>query len=67
MCEALEVSEPGYHAWRARPASAARQRRDQLVAAIEVIHAEVKGRYGSPWVAAGLNARGHACSENAVA
>jgi transposase InsO family protein len=37
------------------------------VAAIEVIHAEVKGRYGSPRMTAELNARGHACSENTVA
>lgn len=37
------------------------------MAAIEVIHAEVKGRYGSPRMTAELNARGHACSENTVA
>jgi transposase InsO family protein len=37
------------------------------VAAIEVIHAEVRGRYGSPRMTAELNARGHDCSENTVA
>jgi transposase InsO family protein len=42
-------------------------RRGELVAAIEVIHAEVRGRYGSPRMTAELNARGHACSENTVA
>ena len=31
------------------------------------IHAEVKQRYGSPRMAAELNARGYACSENTVA
>jgi putative transposase len=67
MCEALGVSESGYHAWAARAPSGAQRRRDELVAAIEVIHAEVKGRYGSPRMTAELNARGRSCSENTVA
>ena len=67
MCDALEVSESGYHAWAARGPSAAERRRGELVAAIESIHAEVRGRYGSPRMAAELNARGHACAENTVA
>jgi putative transposase len=66
-CEALDVSESGYHAWAARPPSAAGGRRGGLVAAIAAVHAEVRGRYGSPRMAAELNARGHACSENTVA
>ena len=37
------------------------------MAAIEVIHAEVRGRYGRPRMAAEPNARGHACSENTAA
>jgi transposase InsO family protein len=37
------------------------------VAAIRAVHAEVKGRYGSPRMAAELTARGHPCSENTVA
>jgi putative transposase len=61
------VSESGYHAWAARTPPAGDRRRAELVAAIEAIHAEVKGRYGSPRMAAELNARGHACSENTVA
>jgi transposase InsO family protein len=67
MCDALEVSESGYHAWAARPAAAADRRRDGLVAAIRQVHAEVKGRYGSPRMTAELNARGHPCTENTVA
>ena len=67
MCDALEVSESGYHAWAARGPSAGEARRGRLVAAIAAIHAEMKGRYGSPRMAAELNARGHACSENTVA
>jgi len=61
------VSESGYYAWASRPLSQAERRRDQLVAAIEQVHAELKGRYGSPRMAAELNARGHACTENTVA
>jgi transposase InsO family protein len=67
MCEALDVSESGYHAWVARPPSTTRMRHDELAAAMAVIHAEVKGRYGSPRMTAELNARGHDCSENTVA
>jgi transposase InsO family protein len=67
MCAALEVSESGYYAWANRSPSPAEQRRAELVAAIEVIHAEVKGRYGSPRMTRELNERGHACTENTVA
>ena len=61
------MSESGYYAWEGRSPSRADLRRDQLVAAIEQIHAEVKGRYGSPRMTAELNARGHACTVNTVA
>jgi putative transposase len=67
MCDALDVSESGYHAWAARPPSPAEQRRGVLVAAIETVHADVRGRYGSPRMTVELNARGHECSENTVA
>jgi putative transposase len=67
MCEALGVSASGYHAWTSRPDSATERWRQELVGAIEEVHAEVKGRYGSPRVTAELNARGYECSENTVA
>jgi putative transposase len=67
MCEALEVSVSGYYAWAARADSPTEVWRRELVDAIEEIHAEVKGRYGSPRMAAELKARGHECSENTVA
>jgi transposase InsO family protein len=38
-----------------------------LAGAIEEIHAEVKGRYGSPRMTAELNARGHQCPGYTVA
>jgi putative transposase len=66
-CEALGVSESGYYAWAGRAPSRAEQRRGQLVTAIEQVHAELKGRYGSPRMTAELNARGFACTENTVA
>ena len=66
-CDALEVSESGYHAWASRPASPSELRREGLLDAIEEVHAEVKGRYGSPRMTAELNARGIDCTENTVA
>ncbi len=67
MCEARDVSASGYYAWAARPDSPTQEWRQGLVGAIEEIHAEVKGRYGSPRMTAELNARGHECSESTVA
>jgi transposase InsO family protein len=67
MCDALEVSASGYYAWTNRTPSPTEQRQQMLVAVIRIIHAEVKGRYGSPRMTAELNARGHDCSENTVA
>lgn len=67
MCAALEVSASGYYAWVARPDSPTEQRRQELVGAIEEVHAEVRQRYGSPRMTAELKARGHECSENTVA
>jgi transposase InsO family protein len=67
MCEALEVSASGYYAWAARPDSPTQEWRQELVGAIKEVHAEVKGRYGSPRMTPELKARGHDCSENTVA
>jgi transposase InsO family protein len=67
MCDALAVSPAGYYAWRGRPVSDRRQRRDVLTAQIRTVHARAKGRYGSPRVHAELVARGHGCCVNTVA
>src|SRR5438874_10569434 len=61
------VSPAGYYAWRGRPASPGRRRRDARRAEIEAIHARVKARYGSPRVHAELVGRGHRCCVNTVA
>ena len=67
MCRTLGVSRSGYYARRKRPPSAAAARRAELAARIGEVHAEAKGRYGSPRVHAELNARGFACCVNTVA
>lgn len=67
MCEALEVSASGYYAWMERADSPRTVARRTLIQAMAEIHAEVRGRYGSPRMTAELIARGHSCSENTVA
>jgi transposase InsO family protein len=67
MCRTLGVSRSGYYAWRSRAPSAAEIRREELAEEIATIHAEVKGRYGSPRIHAELVARGHGCCVTFVA
>jgi transposase InsO family protein len=67
MCRVLRVSPGGYYDWRGRPKSSRAARHDALVAAIKVVHGEVKARYGSPRVHAELVARGEPCCVNTVA
>jgi transposase InsO family protein len=67
LCRVLEVSRSGFYAWRSREPSAAEVRREELAEQITTIHAEVKGRYGSPRVHAELVGRGHECCVNFVA
>jgi transposase len=56
--DAMGVSASGSRARAARPPSAADARRGAPVAAIRQVHAEVKGRSGSPRMAAEPIARG---------
>ena len=67
LCEVLEVSPAGYYAWRQCPRSDRQQQRDALLVEIRAIHAQFKGRYGSPRIHAELVTRGHACCVNTVA
>lgn len=67
MCRVLGVSRSGYYAWRSRQPSVAEVRREELTEQVKQIHAQVKGRYGSPRVHAELLARGHDCCVNFVA
>lgn len=67
LCRVLEVSRSGFYAWRSRKPSAAEVRREELAAQITMIHAQVKGRYGSPRIHAELVAWGTTCCVNMVA
>ena len=67
ICRVLRVSPGGYYDWRGRPTSQATRRRQTLVVAIKVVHAQVKARYGSPRIHAELAARGVPCCVNTVA
>ncbi len=67
LCRVLEVSRSGFYAWLSREPSAAEVRREELTAEVKEIHAEVKGRYGSPRIHAELVGRGHECGVNFVA
>lgn len=67
MCEALEVSPSGYYDWRDREPSETQKRREALGNEMEVIHAAVKRRYGSPRMHQELIAKNHKCCRNTVA
>jgi len=67
LCRVLEVSRSGFYAWRSREVSQAETRREKLTEKVTEIHAEVKGRYGSPRMHAELVDRGHDCCVNTVA
>jgi putative transposase len=67
LCRTLGVSRSGFYAWRSREPSAAAVRREELTEQVAAIHAEVKGRYGSPRIHAELVGRGHECCVNTVA
>ena len=66
-CDVLEVSRSGYYAWRDRPASARQQRRQELAAKVQAVHAESRRVYGSPRVHRALATGGEKVSENTVA
>lgn len=67
MCRVLQVSRSGYYAWSQRP-PAPRTLQDQTLAlAVAAIHAESRGRYGSPRVHAELRERGQRTARKRVA
>ena len=67
MCRVLQVARSGYYAWRARQPGPQAQHRAALVEAIRAVHAQSRGRYGSPRVHRALRAQGTACCVNTVA
>ena len=67
LCEALEVSNSGYYAWRDRPPSQRLQENQRLVGKIKQFHHASREIYGSPRIAEDLREDGEHCSENRVA
>jgi putative transposase len=67
MCRVLEVSPSGYYAWRNRPESARAIANRTLLAQVRRLHAEHRGRYGSPRMHAALRAEGRTASRGRVA
>ncbi len=67
MCRVLHVSRSGYYAWRKRPAAERRRQDQRLALEVAAIHAESRGRYGSPRVHAELHQRGQRCARKRVA
>ena len=67
LCRVLEVSRSGYYAWAKRSPRETATRRDTLATQMREVHAEMKGRYGSPRLAIELNERGVTRCVNTVA
>jgi putative transposase len=57
LCRNLEVSKAGYYAWRNRKPSARARKDAKLRTAIQSIHEQKRGLYGSPRIHAELKAR----------
>jgi transposase InsO family protein len=67
MCHVLGVSRSGFYAWRGRPLMSPREHATAtLRTRIRIIHAESRGRYGSPRVHAALHATGLRVGRNRV-
>ena len=67
MCRVLKVSRSGFYAWRQRPASAHTLKDQTLKLEVAAIHAQSRGRYGSPRVHAELRAQGQRIARKRVA
>lgn len=65
-CSALEVSSSGFFAWNRRLPSAREKQNEQLLAEIETIYKENKGRYGSPRIWEDLREKGSRASRGRV-
>jgi transposase InsO family protein len=67
MCSILEVSRSGFYAWHKRPPGSKSQRKDDLLVQIRQVHAQSRGIYGSPRIAAELADQGCRACVNTVA
>ncbi len=66
-CRVLDVSRPGFYAWKNRPLSQREQSNQQLDKKIQKVFEHHKARYGSPRFTEELNADGESVSQNRVA
>lgn len=67
MCRVLKVSASGYYAWRSRSESARSASNRTLLADVRRLHAEHRGRHGSPRMHAALRAEGRTASRGRIA
>ena len=67
MCEVLGVSKSGFYAWRDRPESGRKKRREELAGKIRSVQSRHRGVYGSPRVVRVLRGEGEKVCENTVA
>jgi len=67
MCRVLQVSRSGYYAFCKRPAAERRRQDQRLTLEVAAIHAQSRGRYGSPRVHAELHQRGQRIARKRVA
>jgi len=67
MCQALDISESGFHAWRTRPPSRRARANEDLLERIRLIHARSKGTYGVPRIHAELIEEGRKVSRKRIA
>jgi len=66
LCQALDVSESGYYAWKARELSPHAREDARIAAEIQQIYHEHRRVYGSPRIQAQLRERGISCSRKRV-
>ena len=67
LCEALEVSRSGYHAFCHRGRSQRLEKNTKILQEMERIFLSSRKTYGSPRMKAALNQAGFICGENRVA
>jgi len=67
LCQALQVTRSGYHAWAARRPGPRAQANAALLPLIEQAHTAGRREYGAPRVVRWLRARGHHCGRRRIA
>lgn len=67
LCRLLAVSRAGFYAWKRRRPSAREREEVQLGVEVAAIHAEFRGRYGSPRIHDELRDRGRRVGRKRVA